>query len=410
MTNNPLIPRSLAPILEGVARDFPAVILTGPRQSGKTTLLGELFGATHRVVSLEALDVRDSARSDPRGFLSSFPPPVVYDEIQHAPFLLPYIKERIDSDRGAQGRFLLTGSQNILLMQEVSETLAGRAAVLHLLPLAARERHGAADRALAWTNQIQPVSPPSAPKDAVSAWREILRGGYPELWSDPHRDAWMWHESYLRTYIERDVRTLRQVGDLGQFQSFVKATAARSGQLLNLSELARDLGIAVNTAKLWISVLEASFQVLVVRPYFANVGKRLVKSPKLYWLDTGLLSHLVGLRDGEHAAQGPMSGALFETFVVSEVHRSLTHAGTAATLWFWRTATGSEVDLIVEHEGTLVPLEIKATLTPRPAMAAGIEALKRDLGARVAPGYVVHLGDATHPLGPNATALPVWSL
>src|SRR5690606_7081279 len=197
---------------------------------------------------------------------------------------------------------------------------------------------------------------------------------------------------------------------LTQFQSFLRALAARSANLLRLSELARDLGVAVNTVKAWISVLEATHQVIVLRPYLANIGKRLVKTPKIYFTDTGLLSYLVGLRDPSHAASGPMAGAIVETAVLVEIVKTITHRGRVPRIYFWRTSTGTEVDFVVDVDGKLVPIEVKASATPRPAMAASIRAFREDLEDRALPGYVVHLGDVRLPLGDNVTALPFTEL
>lgn len=208
----------------------------------------------------------------------------------------------------------------------------------------------------------------------------------------------------MQTYLERDVRSLRQVGDLTQFQNFLRAVAARSGQLLSLSDLGRDLGIAVNTAKAWLSVLEATFQVFILRPYFANVGKRLVKTPKIYFSDVGTLCYLTGLKDPEHARLGPLGGAIVETAVVSEVIRTLAHRGEEPRVYFWRTSAGAEVDLVVDLGHRVVPLEIKLSATPNRAMARDIEAFQRDLGERAAKGFVIHTGDARLPLGPDALA------
>ncbi len=235
-------------------------------------------------------------------------------------------------------------------------------------------------------------------------------GGYPELVANPVRDIYLWHSSYVQTYLERDVRTLRQVGDLSQFQSFLRALAARTAQLLSLSDLARDLGIAVNTVKAWLSVLEATYQVTVLRPYFANVGKRLVKTPKIYFTDVGTLCYLTGLKDPEHAAHGSMAGPIMEAAVLSEIVRTLTHRGHEPQVYFWRTSTGAEVDIVVETAGKLIPVEVKLSATPRPAFAAAIRTFQKDLGNRAASGYVVHPGDVCLPLGPNVTALPFAEL
>lgn len=394
--------RALEPVLKQAATEFPAVVLTGPRQAGKTTLLKHLFGREYAYVSLELPDMRAVALEDPRSFLDRFSPPVIFDEIQYAPELLPYLKEMIDEARDEAGQFILTGSQNLLLIERVTESLAGRAAILRLLPMSRREAFGNPEAPLAWeAEEDTGVRRVLSPKDL---WREFLRGGYPELVADPGRNIQLWHASYTQTYLERDVRSLRQVGDLTQFQNFLRALAARSGQLLNLSDLARDLGVAVNTGKAWLSVLEATHQIFIVRPYFANIGKRLVKTPKIYFTDTGTLCHLTGLRDPEHAAAGPMAGSLMETAVVGEIIKTLTNRGLSPQVYFWRTASGVEVDFLVEAGTKLIPVEVKKGATPRPAMAVSLRTLQRDLEGRVGPAYLIHAGAGRLPLGDGVTA------
>ena len=402
------VKRTIEPVVLRATREFPAAVLTGPRQSGKTTLLKHLFADKCRYVSLEPPDVRMAAAEDPRGFLDLYPPPVILDEVQYAPDLLPYVKERIDAARSKCGQYLLTGSQNLLLMERVTESLAGRAAILKLLPLSRREIEGDPQAPIAW--ETKKTHAPSEKPSSRKLWVDLLRGGYPDLAAHPRRDAAMWHASYVQTYLERDVRTLRQVGDLSQFQNFLRALVARSAQLLNLTQLAHDLGVAVNTAKAWLSVLEATYQVIVLRPYFANIGKRLVKTPKVYFTDVGTLCYLAGLRDPEHAASGPMGGAIMETAVLAEIVKSFVHHGIEPQVYFWRTSTGAEIDIIVETEGKLIPIEVKLSATPRPEMAAAIQAFRQDMGEKAAPGYVVHPGGVRLPLGPGVTALPFGEL
>lgn len=390
-------PRMLAHALRRALQSFPAVVVTGPRQSGKTTLLKTLFSKTHRFVSLEDPDVRLRAKEDPLAFLDAHRPPVVIDEIQYLPELLSYVKTRIDQRR-TPGQWLFTGSQNFVLMQGVSQSLAGRVAVLSLLPFSLMERAGRGEDTAAVAEWLRGMCRPRHEASRLSLSDVLLRGSYPEIASKRSVDRQLWCGSYIATYLERDVRNLAQIGDLSQFERFLRLCAARTGQLLNLTAFANDIGVSVPTAKRWLSILETSHQIYLLYPYYKNIGKRLVKSPKLYLTDTGLASYLMGLHEAEALLKGPSVGPLFETLVVTEVLKRFLHAGQMPSLYYLRTRDGLEVDLVLELNQQLHLFEIKSAMTVVPKHAASLRRLVDTLGSSVHTAGIISASSETFPL------------
>lgn len=350
--------RTLEPRLRSLVATFPAVFLTGPRQSGKTTLARTTFPDFH-YVSLEDLQNRQEAEEDPRGFLRRLEgrKGVILDEVQRTPDLFSYLQGVLDDER--LGPLVLTGSQHFLLSERISQSLAGRVAILELLPLSVAELAGRP--ALRSEDLADPES--LRPEKPAFALEELLfRGLFPRI-HERQLDAATWLDGYLRTYIERDVRLLTNIGNLETFSRFVALCAGRSGQLLNSSALAVEAGVSHPTARSWISVLQASYIVLLLKPHHENFNKRLVKTPKLFFLDTGLLCHVLGLRRPEDVHLHPLRGAIFETFVVCELYKTFLHHGQSAPLYFWRDSAGREVDALLDFGTRRVPVEVKAGQT-----------------------------------------------
>lgn len=374
-------PRALGRVIERALRTFPAIVVTGPRQSGKTTLLKALCSRSHAFITLEDPDVRIRAKEDPLGFLARWKPPVIIDEIQYVPELLSFIKTLIDENR-KPGQWLFTGSQHFGLMQGISQSLAGRAAVLSLLPFSLAERAGRGDTTMTGEQWVRKLKALPATDIKVSLTEAILRGSYPEIASRRSVDRQLWCGSYIATFLERDVRNLAQIGDLSQFERFLKLCAVRTGQILNLSDLARDIGVSVPTAKRWLSVLEAGYQVFLLYPFYRNLGKRLVKSPKMYFSDTALASYLLGLHDKETLLKSPSFGALFETLVVTDVLKRFLHSGEMPSLSYFRTRDGLEIDLLLEVGQKISLFEIKSAMTAWPKHA---DPLGRFIGGLKSP-------------------------
>jgi hypothetical protein len=390
-------PRALSRVIRKALRTFPAIVVTGPRQSGKTTLLKTMFADSHAFVTLEDPDVRIRAKEDPLQFLARYKPPVIIDEIQYVPELLSYIMTRIDENR-KPGQWLFTGSQHFGLMQGISQSLAGRAAVLSLLPFSLAERTGKGDTALAmgdWIKKLRTLSPIDL---RISLSDVLLRGSYPEIASRRSVDRQLWCGSYIATFLERDVRNLAQISDLSQFERFLRLCAVRTGQLLNLSDLARDIGVSVPTAKRWLSVLEAGYQVFLLYPFYQSLGKRLVKSPKMYFNDTALATYLLGLHDKDSLLNSPTFGHLFETLVVTDMLKRFLHGGEMPSMYYLRTRDGLEIDLVLELGQKLSLFEIKSTMTVWPKHADSLGRLISGLKSPVQTAGVISRAAGGFPL------------
>ncbi|MEA3305613.1 MAG: ATP-binding protein [Candidatus Omnitrophota bacterium] len=389
--------RVLADTIRKAVKTFPAIVLTGPRQSGKTTLLKMLFSETHTLVSLENPDIRIRAKDDPVNFLKRYAPPVVIDEIQYVPELLPYIKTKIDEDR-KPGQWLLTGSQNFVLMHNVTQSLAGRAAILSLLPFSLAEcvdNAGDAKGVSAWRKEVEINEKINK---RISLSDILLRGFYPEIASNKKVDRQLWCSSYITTYLERDVRNLSNIGDLGQFERFLVACAARTGQILNISEIARTIGISVPTAKRWLSLLETGYQIYLLYPYYRNIGKRLVKSPKIYFNDPALCSYLLGLNDPEALTAGPSFGNLFETMIVCDFLKRFLNFGEKPAMYYLRSRDGLEIDLVIEREGKIHLFEIKSSMTITTKHAVSLKRVIDELGTKIETAAIISGADENFPI------------
>jgi predicted AAA+ superfamily ATPase len=418
--------------IEDSAGIFGALLVTGARQVGKTTLLTRTFPKATYLTFDDAI-VSSAARRDPRGFLMGYRDSVVIDEIQYVPELLPVIKMQLDTQKReglalsesgtgqeaageAKGRYLLTGSQQFRLMKDVSESLAGRIAIHTLLGISLREicNDDFNDVFLPTSDYLEKRRS-SALKtwSPVTIWDVILRGSMPELVANPEIPPGSYYGSYINTYLERDVRSLTQVGDLRLFNNFMAVLAARTGQMLNMSDMASDVGISVPTVKRWLSVLEASNIIYLLRPYYTNISKRAIKTPKLYFLDTGLAAHLTGWTTADVMRRGAMAGAFFETFVVAEILKSFYNRGVVEPpLYYYRDQQKNEIDVLIVQDGKIHPIEIKATANPQVNDIRAFAKLGQFAGSGVqrGEGALVCLYDRILPLSGSDRIIPLGYL
>ncbi len=400
------INRALQSVVQEVSHSYPVLLVTGPRQVGKTTLLERVAEPARRYISLDDPVVRRLAKEDPALFLQRYKPPIIIDEIQYAPELLPYIKLYVDTMK-QNGDFWLTGSQMFQTMQGVSESLAGRVGIIPMQGLSVAERKGLPNQPYS-TDVKRLLSRLTTAKkmSLTEVYSLIYKGAMPALYAR-QQSVERYYASYLETYIQRDIRDLTQVADTMQFQRFLTACAARTSQMVNYSELAKDVGISSPTAKKWLSLLLTSGIVVLVEPYYNNALKRIVKAPNMYFMDSGLCAYLTRWTSSEALEVSAMSGAFFETFVVSEIIKSYLNAGRRPPLYYYRDSDQREIDLIIEQDGELQPIEIKKTASPKANAGRHFSVLEKTNKA-VAQGNIICMVEDLMPLDKQNWAVPSW--
>jgi predicted AAA+ superfamily ATPase len=398
--------RTLKADIRRISREFKTLLLTGPRQVGKTTLLKSAAESGRKYVSLDNPTDLHKAKTDPQGFLDIYAPPVIIDEIQYAPELFSYIKMLVDgSDK--RGGIWMTGSQQYNMMEDVTESLAGRVIILDILGFSIYERAGKGEAQKPFLPSANP--PGLLPhKNTLNTFKTIWQGAFPDVINKDTKSRKDFYDSYIRTYMERDIRRIVNVGSEASFVTFLKVTAARTGQELNIEDIARNVEIAPNTAKSWLSILNASGLIYLLRPYFRNTTKRLTKRPKLYFTDTGLAAYLAGWTTPESLEAGASAGHFFESFCISEILKSWRHNDLNPELYFFRDEKKHEIDLLIHQDGLFYPIEIKKHGTPVP----------RDIGVfkifgnleKLGYGCEICLTNKIQPLDKEASAISIWDI
>ena len=406
-----MLPRTIQSYIEKTSRGFPALLLTGPRQVGKTWLLQTMKGPERRYVSLDDTVARALAKSDPRLFLQTYPPPVIIDEAQYAPELFPYIKLYADSQR-QDGLFWLSGSQKFPLMKGIQESLAGRVAIIDLLGFSYKEAGGRARESKPFWPSLDLLGrgESEGEMDALALFSLIWRGGFPRLIANEQTDRATFFREYLQTYIERDVRDDIGVSHLLKFHDFIRATAARTACLLNYADLARDTDINVKTAKIWLDALARAGIIKLVEPYSVNFSQRIVKTPKLYFLDTGLCAYLTRWDSPASLMSGAMNGAFLETWVLTEILKSFWHNGQEEAIWFYRDSNRKEIDFVMEKNMTLYPVEVKKTASPSDKDIRHFAVLDKIAGRKRGMGALICLYPHFTPITAASIAVPAWEI
>lgn len=401
------ITRAMEKTVTDIQNSFPVLLITGPRQVGKTTMLKQLADKSRRYVTLDDPLLRELAVSDPALFIQRFEPPVIIDEIQYAPQLLPYIKMHVDKYRH-NGDFWLTGSQGFHLMKNASESLAGRVGIVNLLGLSNNELSGQTSLPFSTKpNDLVEKIKTAKPLNLNQVYERIHKGSMPALYANEGINEDIFYSSYVQTYLQRDVKDLTQVGDELAFFRFLSSVAARTGQAVNYVDMAKDTGISPPTAKQWLSILISSGIVALIEPYFNNALKRIIKSPKMYFLDTGLCAYLTRWTTPEALESGAMSGAFFETWVVTELMKSYYNAGKRAPLFYYRDKDQKEIDLIIYENNSLSPIEIKKSGNPSKDAIKNFHILA-EIGLAIKNGSVICLSSELIPLDQSNWLVPAW--